>query len=303
MAKKKADKAPVVIIKKGTKRHKARHHGGAWKVAYADFTTAMMCFFLIMWLLGITSEEQKQSLSRYFGPTGLVPTPAAGDGTLEGAVAPPPDAFFGEPDPMLPVETQDPSMIEQTETQEAPQNGLVNLKNLADVEEQRKLESLEKELRQILEGFGKDAGLLDNISITMLPEGLRIQLIDQENKSMFPLGSAQMYPYTTEVLKKIATAIEGVPNNLVVTGHTDAKPYNNSTTFGNWELSSERAHAARRVLAQGGISESRFSEVVGKGTTELLVQDDPYSPRNRRITVLVLKRHQPVPQNPPIPAS
>lgn len=299
MAKKKTDKPPVIIIKKGGKRRKAAHHGGAWKVAYADFTTAMMCFFLVMWLLGITSEEQKQSLSRYFGPTGLVPTPAAGDGTLEGAVAPPPDAFFGEPDPLLPVE--DPETVAADE--QTSQNGLVNLKNLADVEEQRKLESLEKELRQILEDFGKDVGILDNISITMLPEGLRIQLIDQANKSMFPLGSAQMYPYTTEVLKKIAAAIQRVPNNLVVTGHTDAKPYNNSETFGNWELSSERAHAARRVLEQGGIPESRFSEVVGKGTTELLVKDDPYSPRNRRITVLVLKRNQPVPQKIPIPAS
>ena len=270
---------PEIIVRKLRAKGHAAHHGGAWKVAYADFVTAMMAFFLVLWLLGATNDDQRKGIADYFTPTILVSKPSGGSsGVLGGRSIEQPDgvAPHARPDgarPSAPFRT----------LRQAPSAG---------ADEDGQLKRLEEEIRSRI---ARDPGLKDlaaMVRFTETPEGLRIELIDSQDYSMFASGTAVMDPRAQKLLAIVADAIRDVPNRIVVRGHTDAFPFARQGTLGpvnNWTLSSARAEATRQVLARSGIPDRRFARLEGLADTEPFVPEDPFDPRNRRMSVTLLR--------------
>lgn len=257
------------IIKKIKKVTGHGHHGGAWKVAYADFVTAMMAFFLLLWLLNVTTEEQRQGIADYFNNVPqAIHTNGGGNGPFGGSSAvTAQNTLFGQGTPTMNKKTA---------------------QKIVKSQEEQAFKKVENQLRQAIQDVPELKGLADSLIIDQTPEGLRIQIVDQDKREMFPIGSAQMYDYTQQLLAMVAKAISQLPNKIAVTGHTDSAKYRR-TDFGNWELSTERANAARRVLEQTSIPEDRLYRVVGKADTEHLVPDNPLAPQNRRISIVLIR--------------
>ncbi|MCP4923755.1 MAG: OmpA family protein, partial [bacterium] len=295
---------PPIIIKKIKKHGGHAHHGGAWKVAYADFVTAMMAFFLLMWLLNATSEEQKRGLSNYFGPLGKA-TGAGGTGGVLGGTSIQSPGNFSDDDAMAPAVVS-PEVIEDSpeegeeevdQASSAPELGQESpgtlteeqLTALAQDFENQVFEETAEELKKVLEEMPNAAELADNIIIEQTPEGLRIQLIDQEKISMFPTASSKMFDHTKELIQQIAAVVTKMDNKIALSGHTDAHPYFDDSQYGNWELSVDRALAARRELIKN-LPINRIDSVVGKEATDPLKEEDPYAPQNRRITILLKRK-------------
>ncbi|NCC22137.1 MAG: motility protein MotB [Alphaproteobacteria bacterium] len=291
MAKKKGsdDEKPVIIkkvIKKG-----GGHHGGAWKVAYADFVTAMMAFFLLLWLLNVATDEQLMAISGYFDPTHpRVSAQTSGAGgvlgglsmTSEGAMATRVNPFVNNP----PSRTGNQERSEDEESEKSAEGD--GLSGEAAEEQERFEEAIEEVLQAIQESPELEQ-LMKNVIVDITPEGLRIQIVDQAGESMFPSGSAQMYEKTEKLMRKVGDVIKSLPNNLSVRGHTDSVPYGPGADYTNWELSTDRANASRRVLKESGFPEARIFNVVGKADKEHLLPDAPNDPRNRRITLVLLR--------------
>ena len=275
---------PIVIkkIKKGGHGH----HGGAWKVAYADFVTAMMAFFLLLWLLNVTTEEQKKGIADYFSPTLASSDTSGGAGIFGGESPFESDSKIDSAQPMGYVVDNPVGAEGSGEGSEMTEKDAEQV--VAEKEEQQ-FEQAEEELRQAMEEVPEMADLSDNLIIERTPEGLRIQIVDQENKPMFPLGSAEMYDKTEKLLGLVAKVIEKLPNKIAIAGHTDATPYRPGAAVTNWELSADRANASRRALESQGISTDRLYRITGKAATDLLVPDEPQSARNRRISILLLR--------------
>ena len=250
----------TVIIKRPKIVAGGGHHGGAWKVAYADFVTAMMAFFLLMWLLNATTEEQRQGLADYFNPS--IPIAAVSGG---GA-----DALDGEEI----VQNQALSSAKATET---PNERLVGQPG--------------DEIVQAMEAalVGEAAELNDHITIRMSPEGLVIELTDRDSRPLFASGRADPSPVLLKLTAAVAVALEDVSNPVKIVGHTDSSRYSNGLDgYSNWELSSDRANAARRMMKQAGLPEARITEVAGRAATMPLVEDT-LDARNRRISITVLR--------------
>ncbi|GLQ06449.1 flagellar motor protein MotB [Sneathiella chinensis] len=285
-----ADDAKPIIVKK-VKKGGHGHHGGAWKVAYADFVTAMMAFFLLLWLLNVTDAEQKKGISEYFAPTMASSSRSGAGGILGGqsmqtegamvsntgvpsvvsSISPPEEGRKDD------AKEDSPSEIDETEF----------LERLAELEE-RAFDHAKEQIKQAISSDPELEGLADNIIIDMTPEGLRIQIVDQYDESMFESGSAKISPRVKRLLGKIAKAIEDLPNGLSISGHTDSAGFA-SSTYGNWELSSDRANASRRALMEGGLDIERIRRVSGKADQEPLIADDPSNPGNRRISIILLR--------------
>ena len=267
-----------IVIKKVFK--KGGHHGGAWKIAFADFATAMMAFFMLMWIMGSTSKMQKAAISEYFkNPSAfegsaVMPSQAIGEGT---GSTPSIVAFEGAVD-MAPETSQSESQ-EQTESTEQS----------SAAADQSRLESLKDALKEALEESETLAPYKEQLLIDIVSEGLRIQIVDKENRSMFDSGSAQLKIYTDEILKELSTMINEVPNRISITGHTDGHPLERSG-YTNWELSTERANAARRALVAGGMQADKIGRVVGFADTVPFDQNDPNGPINRRISIIVMNK-------------
>jgi chemotaxis protein MotB len=258
--------APRPIYVKRKKVVAGGHHGGAWKVAYADFVTAMMAFFLVMWLVASVSKEQRAAIFDYFkNPSmeqGSAPKPAPGMDGPGGAST----AATGT--------TPMPSP-EQMAEEEA---------------ERRNLEALKKDLQEAIARSQALAPFKDQLLIDITPEGLRIQIVDAQNRPMFDLGSSQLKDYTSDILHELATYLNDVPNNVSLSGHTDVTPYAGGRGFSNWELSADRANAARRALLEGGLAEQKISRVVGLASAVLFDKTQPANPINRRISIIVLTK-------------
>ncbi|HEX7007378.1 MAG TPA: flagellar motor protein MotB [Alphaproteobacteria bacterium] len=302
---------PPIIIVKRVKKH-GGHEGshGAWKVAYADFVTAMMAFFLLLWLLNATTEEQRQGISNYFAPESVSYTKSGAGGVL-GGLEPTKSDGVGEsravrimqaPVPRR-TEGKDDAEIEREhgsiETQEeAPQDyearrreiEAAEARRLAAELEEREFIIAEENLRKSIEAVPELQAFADNLMIDRTPEGLRIQLVDQSKTAMFPRGSAVMYDHTRELLRKVAEVIRRQTQPVSVAGHTDATPYADPTGYSNWELSADRANASRRVLIDAGVPADRITQVVGKADRDPLIEDNPTDPRNRRITIILLRQ-------------
>ncbi len=247
------------------------HHGGSWKVAFADFATAMMAFFLLMWIMGQTTEEQKGAISEFFNNPSAVP------GTSS---IPPPAASFGDGGPSN-------AMIDLGGSMELPRADNAEL----DAAETNRamLKDLRQELMQAMEEQSGLADYTDHILIDISPEGLRIQIVDQERLSMFPLGSASLEPFARHLIGQLA-GILGKDGLLIsISGHTDSLPLVRAG-YSNWELSTDRANAARRALVEAGLEEARLGRVVGLGSTVPLLDEDPAHAVNRRISILVMNQ-------------
>ncbi len=294
------EKQPI-IIKKINKA--GGHHGGAWKVAYADFVTAMMAFFLLLWLLNVTTDEQRNAIADYFDPThpkvsqsqsgaggvlgGLSMTPQGSmSSNVQNITKPQPSgARSGSAHPgNNEVENKEKEKVKKVRVESKKEQKKAELRK----KEEEKFKDASEKLQKALKDNPELAALSQHLRIDMTPEGLRIQIIDEEGNPMFPSGSAQMYDKTRELINQIATVIKPMPNQLSIRGHTDSAPYGPGAEYTNWELSSDRANASRRALLEAGIPKERINNVAGKADTEHLDPEHPLSARNRRISIILL---------------
>jgi len=275
------DSQQPIIVRRVRKTAHGRH-GGAWKIAYADFVTAMMAFFLLMWLLGSTTKADLQGIAEYFRTplkTALLGGSGAGESTsvIKG----------GGTD------------LTRSVGQEKHGDSTTGRK-IADNKE------LERELarrdRQVLAELKDkiDAAIAasptlsqfrNQLLIDITTEGLRVQIVDEQNRPMFAIGSAQLQPYTREILHEIGKVVNEVPNRISLSGHTDATPYSGGEFgYSNWELSADRSNAVRRELLLGGMDDKRIARVVGLSSSVLLDSDNPYNPINRRVSIIVMNK-------------
>ena len=271
---------PIIIkrVKKGG--HGA--HGGAWKIAYADFVTAMMAFFLLMWLLGSTTEGDRKGIADYFNQplkVMLFGGPGSGGATsiLQG----------GGEDLTKSVGEVASGDIEDKVRELGAQLARAEAIRL----DKERIATLRDKLDNIINVNPKLAEFKNQIRMEMVQDGLNIQIVDEQNRPMFDTGSALLKPYTRDILRAIAQALAEVDNRISLTGHTDATTYGNGErAYSNWELSADRANATRRELVAAGLPEGKLARVVGMADKQLLFPDNPYDPRNRRISILVLTR-------------
>ncbi len=284
-----------VIIKRPRKRGHEGHRGGQWKVAYGDFVTAMMAFFLLLWLLNSTTEEQMSGIADYFSPTAASDSTSGAGGVLggtsmlaEGAMSAPRSA------PGVTV-----SLTPLTDDEEPDYEGLPGEKPAGSDAEKREQETFkraEAALRDAIKGAPDLREFSQNLLIDTTDEGMRIQIVDADKRSMFPVGSSTMFPYTVKLLQKVVQAIASLPNDIAVIGHTDASVHRSTNGYTNWELSTDRANASRRVLVASGLPDWRVVRVEGKANREPLIEDDPFSPQNRRISIVLLREAEKKPK-------
>ncbi|MFN3580270.1 MAG: flagellar motor protein MotB, partial [Pseudomonas sp.] len=263
------------IIVKRISRKGDGHHGGAWKIAFADFAVAMMAFFLVMWLLSTATPEQLKMISGYFNdPIGFDAggSPFAID--LGGTPTVAPDRTLSDADQDVELIPMDAQTIE----------------SLAEQLEQMQLDMLLQELQNKIDIEPVLQRFKDQILLEITQEGLRIQIVDAENRPMFASGSAQLQPYFEEILLALSDTIAVVPKKISIGGHTDAQPFIGRRGYGNWELSTERANAARRTLLAAGYPEEQLARVVGYADSALFDRTAPLNPINRRIDIVVLNK-------------
>ncbi len=277
-----AKKLQPIIIKRVKKGGHAVH-GGAWKIAYADFVTAMMAFFLLMWLLGSTSEGDKKGLADYFGSPLKISLLNNGSGAGDAS-----HVIKGGGQDL----TRSSGQVKRGDI-EAPRS-TVNLQALKQEQvraEIARLEDLKKKIEEHIEGNARLAALKSQLRLEMTRDGLRIQIVDADNRPMFPSGSAVVQPYMRELLRDIGSVLGEVPNRLTLEGHTDAQPFpGGDRGYSNWELSADRANASRRELISGGMPEDRMLRVQGLAASSPFDSQDPRAPTNRRISIIVMNR-------------
>ena len=276
-----ADEGLRPIIVKRIKKGGGGHHGGAWKIAYADFVTAMMAFFLLMWLLGSTAKGDLNGIAEYF-KTPLKVAMAGGSGS-------------GDANTVLPGGGKD--LTRQEGQLRKGENEIVSKRSVraaqAELEkaERQRLDELKKRIETAIDSSPTLKQFKNQLLIDITSEGLRIQIVDEKNRPMFALASAQLQPYTREILREIGKTLNDVPNKISLSGHTDATPYSSGEKgYSNWELSADRANASRRELISGGMDESKVLRVVGLSSAVLLDKEDPFNPINRRISIIVMNK-------------
>lgn len=292
-----------LILKKKLKGNNAAH-GGAWKVAYADFVTAMMAFFLLLWLLNASTDEQKHGISQYFEPESILSSDKSGSsglfgglaidavGTLRSAGSPPSVSI---PLPSAGGPKARKGKGEAVLVSDEPNPDSTNFE--ARKREEENFAQAQADLRLAVEQNRELSAFQDSLLVDKTPEGLRIQLIDQEEIPMFEPGSAIFTPYFKALLEVITRVVRRFPNQVAISGHTDAESTPTGSAYTHWELSGERANAARRVMVSSGLNSARIANVVGRADTDPLYPADPSSPRNRRISLLLVK----MPEAPQIP--
>ncbi len=301
------DTQQPIIVKRINAAHP--HHGGSWKVAFADFATAMMAFFLMMWLMGATTADQRGGISQYFKNPSVVqgasplPSPTAIQGSGGASTAmieagggmelfkePPNPNEKGNEEILCtsgPNATDSKIVAVEQGTSASPSSAADGDGDGDGEAGEKRLDSLKLSLNDEIDQNAALKPFADQILMDRTAEGLRIQVIDKESVSMFPSGSAALLPFSTAILQELAAIIRTVPNRISISGHTDGRPYNKNG-YGNWELSADRANAARRALIAGGVPEEKIGRVVGLSAFALLDPKHPDSPVNRRISIIVL---------------
>ncbi len=293
----------AIVIKKIKKGGGHGHHGGAWKVAYADFVTAMMAFFLLMWLINTTSPEQKRGIADYFAPASVSKTTSGSGGILEGTSFSQDGGKSGSAVAVVVkmATEEEKSKSESAEHAEAtePAQTRPSAEDIESAEEsaaeQKEFESAELSLRQAMQDMPDLAELSKQILIDITPEGLRLQLIDQEGRPMFAAGSAEPTERVKRLLVEVAKVVQRLPNRITISGHTDSGQFEGPNGYTNWELSSDRANTSRKLLMQNGVVPDRIYQVSGKAGSEPLLPEDPYASANRRITIVLLREAPPLP--------
>jgi chemotaxis protein MotB len=278
----KSDDKKMRIVVKRVKAKSAAHHGGAWKIAYADFVTAMMAFFLLMWLLGSTTKADLRGIADYF-QTPLKVALAGGSGT-------------GDSSSVIQAGGTDLTRTvgQQKHGDLATEKKIINIK-AAEAEMERidlvRLRELKSRFEAAIEANPTLRMYRKQVITEITTDGLRIQILDELNRPMFDSGSAELKDYTREILREIAKVVNNVPNRISLSGHTDSKPYAaGERGYSNWELSADRANASRRELIADGIAENKIIRVVGLGSSVPLDRGDPHNPINRRISITVLNQ-------------
>ncbi len=267
------DKKQPIIVKKVIHGGHG-HHGGAWKVAFADFATAMMAFFLLLWLMGGTSDEEKAAISEYFD------NPSMASGVSS---SPAPSSIQGPGGAST-------SLIQLGGALDMPKKDEDRPQTKKELEEEKKqLDDLMEKIKEAIETNSALKQFKDQLLLDITPEGLRIQIVDKENRPMFDSGKANLKFYTFEILMELAQVINEAPNRISISGHTDATPFNKDD-YSNWELSADRANAARRAMIDGGLLSSKIGRVVGLADSVLFDKNNPYSPINRRIAIIVMNK-------------
>ncbi len=300
----------IRIVKK--KQAAEVHHGGSWKVAYADFVTAMMAFFLLLWLLNVTTDVQKRGIADYFDPTLTSKSTSGAGGVLGGqTIGQPGSEQVALTQPNLgvnsttlrqaangsedddndggasvdqsndgnpPVEADKPKKLTAEEFQKA-----------LDDREQERFEKAKAALEQAVKEVPELQALANNLLIDETSEGLRIQIVDQDKTPMYPLGSAEMLDPAKKLVNLVTQVIQKLPNKISITGHTDSTQYAFSAKYTNWELSTDRANASRREFLADGFPANRIDRVVGVADQEPLDKNDPAAPHNRRISIVLLR--------------
>ena len=324
---------PPIIVKK----KKAGHHGAhstAWKIALADFMTALFIIFLMLWLINQTTPEQRSGIADYFSPAAVSRNTSGSGGVFGGLIIASKGSLRTETAPLNPKKGGGPTTPQEgegnTEVQGYPgaldtpagekvAPGAKDIKGVQEAKgtvanrrnaetqpppspqqaqaaaqaEQQNLEQVAQELRQAIQANPDLQGLQQNVKIEVTPEGLRIQLVDNDKKEMFARGSAAPLQQTRTLLGLVAKEVATLPNKIAITGHTDSTQYASNATYTNWELSSDRANATRRALATGGIADARLAEVKGVADRDPLVPDDPKNASNRRISIVLLRDNPP----------
>jgi len=289
---KKDDNQKPIIIKKKKVSGGGGHHGGAWKVAYADFTTAMMAFFMLLWLLNVSDKKTLEGLADYFTPSSATVSGSSGSGkplagtsaaATDGAQSSSPAVVIEGPPPTT---AADLSTAPNNNSAQAPDQGFDSkLETSADMA----MAALADELRQAIQNSPQLARHRDQILVEETPEGVRIQLTDKDNRPMFLSGTADFYDYARRMVREFGGIVSSVPNRVAISGHTDSSGIGRSGDETNWSLSVERANAARGVLADTGVGNDRFAQITGKADTEPLFPASPERAENRRIAILVLR--------------
>jgi len=274
------DKRPIVI--KRIKKVAGGHHGGTWKIAYADFVTAMMAFFLLMWLLGSTTKSDLEGISEYF-KTPLQVALMGGSNS-------------GESSSILKGGGQDltRSKGQVKKGEMPPLKKVINLKAAQEEflrKERAQLQDLKAAIEKAIDENIKLKIFKKQILLDITSEGLRIQIVDEQNRPMFESGSAELEPYTRDILQEIGNTLNQVPNKISLSGHTDAMAYSSHRKdYSNWELSADRANASRRELILGGLAKDKVVRVVGLASSVLFDKQDPLNPINRRISIIVMNK-------------
>jgi chemotaxis protein MotB len=281
-----------IIIKRIKKGGGAGHHGGAWKVAYADFVTAMMAFFLLMWLINTTSPEQKRGIADYFAPASVSQTTSGSGGILAGTALGNDGAKQNGSQSIVSDASPDARHPNDGKARDAAKGADPTSEQIKEAQQRKEaaaFASAAQSLRQALQDMPELAELSKNIIIDQTPEGLRIQLVDQEGRSMFNQGTATPNDRAKVLLRAIAKIINQLPNRISIYGHTSANPGNGGKAEGDWPLSANRADASRRILQGAGVDADRVYQEGGKATSEPLYPDDPTLPGNRRIAIVLLR--------------
>lgn len=261
---------PIIIKRK--KVVAAGHHGGSWKVAFADFATAMMAFFLVLWLTATASPEQKRAVEGYFkDPVGFTEGGSPNPVDLEGSASVVSESSEDVADSDIQIQDQ---VVEE----------------MAQTLEQNKMEQLFQDLKDRIDQNETLQDFKDQLLIDITSEGLRIQIVDRSQRPMFDSGRAELKYYSQDILFELAKTLSSVNNKLSITGHTDSTPFNGRPGYTNWELSADRANTARRALVAGGVAGGQIGRVVGLSDSVLFNKDDPQAPVNRRISIIVMNK-------------
>lgn len=278
------------IIKKVKKSKGHGHHGGAWKLAYADFVTAMMAFFLLMWLLGSTTKEMRKGIADYFSDpwkASLSGGQSVGDRTsiIQGGGSDLTNQESGQVDRGQRPKDEDVPPVDMAELNQK------QVELAAEQFEKQQLENLKETIEKMIEAKPEMNEYKEQIKLEITPEGLRVLIIDSLNRPMFRLASSEAAPHIRLILKNLAGVINSLPNKISLNGHTDSLPFpGNQTGYSNWELSSDRANAARRELVKAGVAEDKILRVVGLASSIPYNTTDPADPINRRISIVVMNK-------------
>jgi chemotaxis protein MotB len=285
------------IIKKVIKVEGGGHHGGAWKVAYADFTTAMMAFFMLLWLLNVAPPETLAGLADYFSPTTASVPGSSGQSRNNPSAA---NTTGLNPSPVVAISRPGPppsgEEAEGDETNSSGQGMGFDSQMVQELEDQS-FEEMQAQLRLAIQQSPTLSELSENLIMEITEDGMKIQLIDKDQRAMFRKGTDDLYNYAREMITEIGRSVQNLPNRVTIQGHTDGGAFTSTDGGSNWELSANRANSARRVLDSSGVSNDRVFEVIGKAGTDPLYPDQPTKTENRRITILVLREAPVIPPN------
>ncbi|ODT82887.1 MAG: hypothetical protein ABS76_04995 [Pelagibacterium sp. SCN 64-44] len=300
-----ADFDRPIIIKK-VKKHKHAHHGGAWKIAYADFVTAMMAFFLLLWLISMTTPEQKEGLASYFAPASIAPTTSGAGGLMGGTALDNSDAQMSGSQPEIAKEVamvpkgEDFGSVEGALSGRNQQQGSDSADSRTSQTDMRAdddqgFHSAAASIRQAWQSMPDITDIADSLIVEETKEGLNIRLIDQEGRPMFPEGSKYPNEPTRQAIAAVAPILARMSNPVRITGHTAAGGSYSNPRYGSWELSADRANSVRQILGEFGLKDERVDAVVGRAASDPFFPNDPYMAANERIEITLLYETPPVP--------